>query len=458
MRNFLIAILACMFMQVTVTAQQVRCGNDLLGEQLANNPATSAAYADYIEKNLEINRKVSTENDRAQAKVTAGQVLIPVVFHIILTDAEKSQLGGEAGIHDRILTQIQVLNEDFNADNADLSQVPAEFQGVIGDAQINFGVAKIGPDGKAKYGVEFLDKPAGFGGYNVYDASTKRTLGGAPSGGLDPWDIKRYLNVWVIKLNGSINGAGSVLGYAFNADYAQNNYGDPNLAGAVIHYLTLGRRTSVGQAFFSNGTDKGRTLTHELGHFFNVFHIWGNTAANSPSANCNDDDGFADTPQQEDANMSCPTFPKANCTNTTGGEMFMNFMDYSGDRCTHMFSKDQVARIRADVEWPGTNHSLTLNPEYCFWPAGVSAVEYNNKVTVAPNPSNGIVKISILDKYNYLNNIAVTNVMGQVVTLINVTNQQKITYDLDLTSMPKGIYVIQLNFDEGMISKKVTIQ
>lgn len=453
MRKFTLTMLSCALLS-GAWAQHRTCGNELIEQQLANNPVTKEAYAKYWDNYIEENKQISKDNDRANAKSTSDQVLIPVVFHIMLTDAEKAQLGGEAGIHNRIINQIQVLNEDFNAKNPDLSNVPTEFENAIGNAQISFGVAKRGPDGKARYGVEFLKKPDGFNGFDVYDAAAKRTS----FGGLDPWDNTKYINVWVCKLNGNVSGAGSVLGYAYNPSYGQQFYGDPQLGGAVIHYLTLGRRTSITQAFFSQNTDLGRTLTHELGHFFSVFHIWGNTAAAAASANCNDDDGFADTPPQKDANLTCPTFPKTNCTNTVGGEMFMNFMDYSGDRCVHMFSKDQVSRMRQDVDYPGTSHSLTLQPEYCFWPTGVSAVEYNNKVTVAPNPSNGIVKISILDKYNYLNNIAVTNVMGQVVTLINVTNQQKITYDLDLTSMPKGIYVIQLNFDEGMISKKVTIQ
>jgi hypothetical protein len=106
--------------------------------------------------------------------------------------------------------------------------------------------------------------------------------------------------------------------------------------GVVLDYLAFGKKTSVTQ-YFQSGSERGRTMVHELGHYFTLKHIWGDTPVGSGT--CSDDDGVGDTPQQKDANQSvCPTFPKANCANSTGGEMFMDFMDYVPDICMRMFS------------------------------------------------------------------------------------------------------------------------
>src|SRR5690606_21518300 len=201
------------------------------------------------------------QSDRAAAKGTGynhEKVIIPVVFHIVLTQAQIDQLGGTAGITERINSQLDVVNEDFSSSNSDIGNVPAAFQPVIGKANVEFSLAKRDAQGKAKMGIVYLIKEPSFAGYPAHDYSVKR----ADMGGSNPWDNTKYLNIWVTLIKSPGSGSGQVLGYAFNNDYAQQVYGNPNLGGVVMHYLTLGRRTNVMQQFYNSNTDKGRTLTH----------------------------------------------------------------------------------------------------------------------------------------------------------------------------------------------------
>lgn len=443
---------------VNVQGQERVCGNELLMQEIMDNPASKARIEAYFEQYDAENKVVSEQNARSASKGTAYEyqtVTIPVVFHIVLSQSQINQLGGTAGIVSRINTQLDVINEDFNAKNADLSSAPAVFQSSIGKAAIHFDLARRDAQGKAKIGIVYEIKDASFSGFAYNDHSVKRKI----MGGSDPWDNTKYLNIWVTLLTGSGSGQGQVLGYAFNNTYAQQNHGDPALGGVVMHFLTLGRRTSVLQSFYSQNTDLGRTLTHELGHYFNIWHVWGKTTP-SGQKSCVDDDGIQDTPLQEESNTSCPSGVQPNCPSAPhpGGEMYMNFMDYSGDHCTYMFTVGQVERMRTETAVGGQVWSLTQNPELILWPTDLPPVEFNNKVDIGPNPSSGKFNIYFFDKYDKLNDITVTNYFGQVVKQIEVTDQQQLNYNVDISGVAAGMYIVQLHFENGTITRKVAIQ
>ena len=441
-----------------VNAQERVCGNELLMQETMSNPADKARLEEYFRQYDAENKAMAEQSARSASKGSASEyvtVTIPVVFHIVLTQAQINQLGGTAGIVDRINTQLDVINEDFNAKNADLASVPPAFQSSIGNAAIHFGLAKRDAQGKAKIGIVYEVKDPSFTGYGYNDYSVKRKI----MGGSDPWDNTKYLNVWVTVITGSGSGQGQILGYAYNNVYAQQNHGDPALGGVVMHFLTLGRRTNLLQPFYTQNTDRGRTLTHELGHYFNIWHVWGKSTP-SGQKSCIDDDGIQDTPLQEESNTNCPQGIQPNCPSAPhpGGEMYMNFMDYSGDQCTNMFSKGQVDRMRTETAIGGQVWSLTQNPQLILWPTDLPAVEYNNKVEIGPNPSSGIFNVYFYDKYDRLDNIIVTNFYGQVVKQIAVTNQQQLNYNIDIAGVAAGMYMVQLHFENGTITKKVAIQ
>lgn len=438
-----------------------KCGNEQIQVDVDNNPNLKAKFDQYYQGVLNRHHSYAENIANTANKTTATPVSIPVVFHIILTQAEITQLGGTQGIYQRVASQMKVLNEDFNNGNTDLNSVPAAFQSVIGKADIYFGLAHKDPNGNGTTGVEIKIAANGFTGFTVGDSKAKRNNGG----GLNPWDNSKYLNIWIVNLVSPQGTNGTVLGYAYSPSYAATIIGQPLDAGVVINYGTLGRRESSGQYFYGQsqiglgGVDRGRTLVHEVGHYFNLFHIWGNTAVGQ--GNCNDDDDIDDTPRQEDATFStCPSGTVVpNCTNDPhpGGEMYMNFMDYSSDYCVRMFTKKQVERMRAEVDPGGDSYSLTLAGDVMTWPTSVSNIEASNQISLVPNPTTGNFNISFVEKADKLNNITIINTTGQVVKQI-VPTEQKDIYNVDISGMPGGIYMVQLGFDNGIIVRKVVLQ
>jgi hypothetical protein len=151
----------------------------------------------------------------------------------------------------------------------------------------------------------------------------------ASQGGADPWPSDRYLNLWVCTL------AAGLLGYA-------QFPGGPRRTDGVV--ITSG-------AFGTSGTarapfDRGRTAVHEVGHWLNLRHIWGDTE------DCSGSDFAADTPNAAGPNYGRPAFPHVSCANGPNGDMFMNFMDYVDDAAMLLFTPQQVARMHAALAGP----------------------------------------------------------------------------------------------------------
>jgi hypothetical protein len=152
----------------------------------------------------------------------------------------------------------------------------------------------------------------------------------AATGGTDPWDTTRYLNLWVCRIDGGVLG------------YAQFPGGPAATDGVVIMTSAFGRGGSAAAPF-----NLGRTATHEIGHYFNLSHIWGE--ARVPT--CADSDSVDDTPNQWGPNFGKPEFPSATCGNAPDGDMFMNYMDYVDDDTMVMFTDLQVARMQSALEF-----------------------------------------------------------------------------------------------------------
>ena len=245
-----------------------------------------------------------------------GIVRIPVVVHVVYKDKRQNVTMAQ------IRSQIAVLNRDFRAKNADRKRTPVPWKGLVADAQIQFHLATRDPRGKATNGVTRTPTTrASFG--------TGDTVKSAATGGADPWPADRYLNIWVCNL------AGGLLGYA------QFPGGPARTDGVVIHYVAFGTRGTATAPF-----DRGRTTTHEVGHWLNLRHIWGDTE------DCSGTDAVADTPNAGMPNYGRPKFPKISCHNGPNGDMFMNYMDYVDDVAMYMFTAQQVARMRTTLDGP----------------------------------------------------------------------------------------------------------
>lgn len=447
-KSLILAAISGLVMTGNIANAQKCAHDELIQAAINGNPAKMAAYEQYnnaiLNQAEEFNQKI--KQNSTFAKSTDSKYTIPLVFHVMLTQAQLDEIGGTSGLYSRIQSQVAILNTDFNALNTET--IPDAFKNLKGNPNMSFGVAHTNPNGQGTTGVEILIKPASFTGFDVSDNSAKRTS----SGGLNPWDNKRYLNIWIFNItNGS--SSGEILGYAYNPNLATNVLGDANLMGVCLDYKAFGRRTSITQVFVPNA-DRGRTMVHELGHYFTLNHIWGNTPVGN--GNCSDDDGVGDTPQQNDANQSiCPTFPKANCTGATPGEMFMDYMDYVNDACMSMFTQGQVTRMQSELTGTGGSANLPNNIHLLSWPTGITTTEMQENLNIVPNPSNGAFTITYHD---YIKSITIVNMMGQAVKQIAGTEQQSGAISVDMKGMSKGIYTVQCQYMEGVVSRKIVIE
>src|SRR5687767_10114421 len=229
-------------------------------------------------------------------------VTVPVVFHVLYNTAEQNISTAQ------IQSQVDVLNEDFTAANADAAYVPSAFQSLIGNANIHFVLAARDPSGSATTGITRTFT-------SVTSFSTNTPIYFTSMGGHDAWPASQYLNIWVCNKSG---GAGY-------SSYPWS--GSPTTDGVIIKYNYVGRVAP----FINNWNyQKGRTVTHEVGHWLGLIHTWGDASCGS--------DLVGDTPQQTSANSSCPTFPHvSSCSPNSNGDMYMNYMDYTNDNCRNMF-------------------------------------------------------------------------------------------------------------------------
>ena len=260
---------------------------------------------------LQFNQTVSQKITTPFLLRTQATIYIPVVFHIVM---KNPSLVTDA----QVQAQLDTLNRDYFGSSGDSVKIPSYFKPLFGKSSIQFCLAQRTPDGDPSTGIVRVTTSASSFGIND---EVKQTS----TGGDDSWNTDNYFNVWICSLSNGILGYGT-----FPED------GFPNQQGIVIDYRTLpgGPLTNY---------NSGKTLTHETGHYFNLYHIWGDD-----NGACTGTDYVADTPNQADATTGCPNGIKLDsCTSTGNGIMYQNYMDYSEDPCLVMFTKEQVARMES---------------------------------------------------------------------------------------------------------------
>ena len=252
----------------------------------------------------------------ALQRVQNGAIRIPVVVHVVFNDPSEN-------ISDQQITsQIDALNRDYRAANPDKNNVPPVWTGLLADAMVEFFLATADPDGGQTNGITRTQT-------NQTSFTTDDAVKSNASGGADPWPSDKYLNLWVCTL------ANQLLGYA------QFPGGPVATDGVVILNTAFGTTGTAAPPF-----NLGRTATHEVGHWLNLNHIWGDTN------DCSGTDHVDDTPNAQLPNFGKPTFPHVSCNNGPNGDMFMNYMDYVDDSSMIMFTNGQVARMQATLSGP----------------------------------------------------------------------------------------------------------
>ena len=254
----------------------------------------------------------SGEADRVARKL----ITIPTVVHVVYKKPAEN-IG-----QSQIQSQMTALNQDFRSTNPDTTKVPDAWTGLVADAKIKFQLATKDPDGKRTDGIVRVqtDRTSFGPGDGVKRAS---------QGGSTAWPTDAYLNLWVCTLGGGLLG------------YAQFPGGPKATDGVVVLNSAFGTEGTATAPF-----NQGRTLTHEIGHWLNLRHIWGDTL------DCSGGDRVPDTPNCQGPNFGKPIFPVTSCGNGPHGDMFMNYMDYVDDAAMCMFTAGQVARMSACLAGP----------------------------------------------------------------------------------------------------------
>jgi hypothetical protein len=250
------------------------------------------------------------------ARVARQLITVPVVVHVVSKETEENI--SEA----QIKSQIAVLNKDFRATNTDATNTPSVWSGLVADAKIQFALATKDPKGKTTTGItRTATTRTSFG---ADDSVKTKAGGGAPA-----WPAGRYLNLWVCNLGGGLLG------------YAQFPGGPAKTDGVVILHSAFGTSGTAASPF-----NLGRTATHEIGHWLNLRHIWGD------ENDCSGTDHVSDTPNAQLPNYGSPTFPHLSCDNGPNGDLFMNYMDYVDDAAMVMFTPGQTTRMNAALAGP----------------------------------------------------------------------------------------------------------
>jgi len=239
-------------------------------------------------------------------------LVVPVVFHIVLTNP--------AIVTDaQIQAQLDTLNRDYAGLNGDSVVIPSYFKSLFGKSAIQFCLAQQTPAGEPANGIDRVTTTKA--SFSNTDDGVKHSA----SGGVDIWDPSSYYNVWICVLSNGILGYGTFPGT-----------GNANEQGVAMDYRSL----PGGSLTQFNG---GKTLTHETGHYFNLYHIWGDD-----NGACTGTDFVDDTPNQGNSSSTCISGIKTdNCTTSGNGIMYQNYMDYTYDNCLVMFTAQQVTRMES---------------------------------------------------------------------------------------------------------------
>ncbi|MBI1222945.1 MAG: T9SS type A sorting domain-containing protein [Bacteroidetes bacterium] len=310
-----LAVLGVAAITLSAPKAEAQCLNDEhYFEELAKQDPASIKRANQA---MEV-WKTSQSNPAQSKKQTVYR--IPVVFHVI------HQYGDENISKEQIEDQIRILNEDFRRMNADASNTRSIFQSVAADCEIEFVLAKRDPNGNCTEGI-----------VRVYSPLTVNARDDVKA--VSYWPSDKYLNIWVVKsIKNSLNDPGVItLGYA---QFPWDRPSKPTTDGVVVRADYVG---SIGTALSTNSA--GRTATHEIGHWFGLFHTFQGGCFGQGLA-----EQIQDTPPVKSASSGCPL--GANTCNNDNPDLpdqVENYMDYSNGTCMNMFTNGQKGKMQSMI-------------------------------------------------------------------------------------------------------------
>ena len=407
------------FSQQPIAIGSNRCGsNEAIRQQMATDPV----YAKKVEALLK-NKGNYSRNAKKGPHGSQVSITIPVAVHVVYNTADQNISDAQ------VQSQIDVLNEDFSATNSDYNNYDAGYGSVKGDLDINFCLVQV---------IHRQTKTKSFG--------TNDNMKFNHRGGSDAVDPMHILNIWVCNLSQN------VLGYAYYPGIT------PEKFGVVCHTKAFGRGS--GYNLFAE-FNLGRTTTHEVGHCFGLAHIWGN-------ANCGSDE-VDDTPLHNTANFDCPEQGHLSTCTGTPLEMWMNYMDYTDDRCMYFFSDGQASRadffIDTDPQLNSivnsactttrqTNNDITITSNNGF----NSQREKFNSVLLYPTITSGQLNLSVSNPVEGNAEINIYNQAGALMIKRQLFIAGKSLQRIDVSKLANGIYFLKFARGPNKETRKFIVQ
>lgn len=431
MKQLLLPALLCL--AVSSQAQVEQC---LSHQAIQYQNALTPGYASAVNQTF--------EDAKALQNKSNFDYTIPVVVHVVYNTSAQNLPDSV------ILNQIQVLNEDYNRENADTVNLRSEFHPIAGDPKIRFVLAQIDENGAPTTGItrtststQSFGSLATLGGDFTQLEMVKSTAGG----GHDPWDQSRYLNIWVCNMAITFGGQSfpAILGYATPPANLPNwPPGSVNglSDGVVLQYQVVGRNNPIPLDTGNGAVDvKGRTATHEVGHYLGLRHIWGD-------GDCNLQDGIDDTPNADSESQQDCNPSKNTCTDNILGQdlpdMIENYMDYSAESCQNSFTQGQADLMHGILDGPRFD-LVNNNPAHIV---ELNEIQWN----IMPNPTNGWVRILSQD---VIKSVEVFNPQGKRIVIYTPKTQNT---TLHLEGFAAGVYIVQISNGQQFARKRIVLQ
>jgi hypothetical protein len=437
-------ITLCLLITGALCAQPAKFKNCATVDAQKHREALTPGYMAAV-KNAFDNAKAAAGRNTGSRAVGDTIIKIRTVFHVVYTSATDSL---DESV---ILSQVEVLNQDYRRKNPDTINTRADFKPLAADAGIEFFLATEDPDGNPTTGIVYTKgTPSGFFGFTPFTDNVKDANEGAAC-----WPTDKYLNIWVCDL-----GFFGVLGYAYPPvdlpNWPAQSTTDSFKQGVVLDYRAVGNNNPAPYAAEADG---GRSATHEIGHYLGLRHIWGDDSGKCTD-NGGEDDGIDDTPESGDASQQTCNLNINSCTDpiVDYDDMIENFMDYSDDDCLNMFTKGQVAFMRSVL--------MTYRPGVAEFeveqgsqtPNAIANTKSISVCSVYPNPAGNVINVVAKFEKAVSGTVTLRDITGKVMESVELNNTIAERLSFDAAGLASGVYMIQVKAGAQTITRRVVKQ